>query len=242
MSRALLGIDTATDRATVAIGDDAGPWDQATLEGARRQAGELLPLLDALLRRAGVRVADLAEIVVGDGPGSFTGLRVGWALARGIAQAHGPPITAVPSLMGHARSAALAARVGSAPVAVCFDALRGQVFGAIYAFAGARVDTLVAPAVLTIAELAVRAPSRPAIVVGEGAERHAPAVRRWTGAEPWRPGEDVPAVAWSLVTLRAQAGRSIGDPAHAEPIYGRPAEAQARWEADHGRPLPDPRR
>jgi len=238
--RPLLGIDTATERATVAVGDDAGPWEHAAVDGARRQAGELLPVVATTLRRAGVRVADLAGIVVGDGPGSFTGLRVGWALAKGLAHAHGHPIVAVPAMLGHARAAALAVRAGSEPVAVCFDALRGQVFGAVYAFGDGSVITLVAPAVVTIAELAARAPARPVVVLGDGAERHAAAVRAWCGADPYRPGAGFPPPAASLVALRA-SGRPLDDPAHDEPVYGRPAEAQVKWEARHGRPLRDPR-
>ncbi len=237
-----LGIDTATERATVAVGDDAGPWEHAALEGARRQASDLLSVVDAVLRRTGTRVSELSGIVVGDGPGSFTGLRVGWALTRGLAQAHGLAVTAVPSLMGHARSAALIAAVGRRPVAVCFDALRGQVFGAVYAFVDGTVTTLVAPAVVTIAELAARTPLRPAVAVGDGAERYAAAVRDWTGADPYRPGHDVPPVAGSLLALRASAGRPLDDPTSAEPVYGRAAEAQVKWETRHGRPLPDSRR
>lgn len=241
MNRPWLGIDTATDGATVAVGDPERAWEHGALEGARRQAGGLLPLVDDVLRRSGVRVPDLQAIVVGDGPGSFTGLRVGWALARGLAHERGVPVVAVPSLMAHARSAALAAGVGSRPVAACFDALRGQVFGAIYAFADTQVDTVLAPAVLTLAELIRRSPVRPAIVVGDGAERFAEEVVRWTGVAPGRSGIGAPPVAWSLIALGAE-GRAITDAAAAGPTYGRPAEAQAKWEARHGRPLPHPPR
>src|SRR5512134_2371768 len=92
VTRPQLGIDTATDRATVALGDAGAAWEHAALEGARRQAAGLLPLVDDVLRRAGVRIPDLSGVVVGDGPGSFTGLRIGWALARGLAHERGIPL------------------------------------------------------------------------------------------------------------------------------------------------------
>jgi tRNA threonylcarbamoyladenosine biosynthesis protein TsaB len=241
VTRPRLGIDTATDRATVAIGDAGRVWEHAVLEGARRQAGGLLGVVDDVLRRAGVRIPDVAAILVGDGPGSFTGLRVGWSLARGLAQERGLPLFAVPSLLAHARSAALAAGIGNRPVAACFDALRGQVFGAVYRFDGPRVDTVVAPALLTVTELSALAGPTPAVTVGDGAERYADEIVRWTGAAPFRLGLHAPPVAWSLIVLAAE-GRSLSDPATAEPVYGRPAEAQARWEARHGRPLPHPPR
>lgn len=241
MTRPWLGIDTATERATVALGDAAAAWEHAALDGARRQAGGLLPLVDGVLRRAGVRIADLAAIVVGDGPGSFTGLRVGWALARGLAHERGIPLVAVPSLLAHARSAALAAGVGTHAVAACFDALRGQVFAGVYRFDGDRVVTLVAPEVLTIAGLVSRSPERPARATGDGAERYADEIARWTGAAPVSLADGAPPVAWSLIALGAE-GRPLTDPTTAEPVYGRPAEAQAKWEARHGRPLPHPPR
>lgn len=240
MTRPRLGIETATDRATVALGDAGGAWEHAALEGARRQAAGLLPLVDGVLRRAGVRIPDLAAIVVGDGPGSFTGLRVGWALARGLAHERGIPLFAVPSLMAHARSAAFAAGVGARPVAACFDALRGQVFAGVYRFDGDRVDTLLAPDVLTVAELVRRSPELPALATGDGAVRYADEIARWTGVAPLAVADAVPA-AWSLIALGAES-RALTEPATAEPVYGRPAEAQAKWEARHGRPLPHPPR
>ena len=143
---------------------------------------------------------------------------------------------AIPSLMGAAHAAALG-EVG--PVAACFDALRGQVFGAVYAFPPGRVETLVAPALFTIERLARITPVRPLVAVGDGAQLYADAVVAWTGRAPLSL-EAVPPVAGALLGLagRDGASRSLDDPATAEPQYGRPAEAQAKWEAHHGRPLP----
>jgi tRNA A37 threonylcarbamoyladenosine modification protein TsaB len=124
-------------------------------------------------------------------------------------------------------------------VAACFDALRGQVFGAVYAFPPDRVETLVAPGLFTIESLARATPVRPLVAVGDGAQHYADAVAAWTGRAPL--GLDaVPPVASALLALagRDGASRSLDDPAIAEPEYGRPAEAQAKWEAHHGRPLP----
>jgi len=238
MSAPILGLDTATGRASVAVGDATRVWHEGVLDGARRQAAGLLPLVQRVLDEAGVRVGDLTTIVVGDGPGSFTGLRIGFALARGLAHERGIALAAVPSLMGHAHASA--ADLAGAPVAACFDALRGQVFGAVYAFPPAAVDTLVPPDVLTVGELMARSPRRPARVVGDGAERYGAALSAWIDAPPAAPPSPPAAtVAWSLIALRPLAGRGLGDPATAEPVYGRAAAAQVRWEARHGRPLPD---
>jgi tRNA threonylcarbamoyladenosine biosynthesis protein TsaB len=233
-----LAIDTATEIASVAAGRPPGAESGAHVQGARRHAAEIIRLIDFVLSRRSHRMADLEGIVVGDGPGSFTGLRIGWSAAKGLAHEAGLDIHAIPTLMAAAAGAAL--RVGTDPVAVCFDALRGQVYGAMYIFHPDRVDTLVEPAVLTPAELARVAPARPRVVVGSGIARFADQMTGWAGTPPV-PLESLPPTATMLLALlgRAGAGRALDDAATAEPVYGRPAEAQAQWEARHGRPFPD---
>ena len=236
MSAPWLAIDTATDVASVALGSAERVCAARSMRGSRQHAAQLVPLIQQVLMLAAVRLEHVAAVVVGDGPGSFTGLRIGWAAAKGLAHERDLPLRAVPSLLGAAHAAAQG-EVG--PVAACFDALRGQVFGAIYAFPPGRVETLVAPALVTLAALARVAPVRPLVAVGDGAQRYSDEVLSWTGRAPV--GLDtLPPVASSLLALatREGASRPLGDPAVAEPVYGRPAEAQVKWEAHHGRPLP----
>jgi len=213
-----LAIDTATDIASVALGASVAVRAQESTRGARRHAAEIVPLIDRVLKAGGCRAADLAGVVVADGPGSFTGLRIGWAAAKALVHAADLPLKTIPSLM--AAAATLARDGGTAPVAVCYDALRGQVYGAVYRFQADAVETLVAPAVLTMDELAQRTPARPRVVPLESLELNAVQLL-------------------SLLT-RAGAARPLPDPMTAEPTYGRPAEAQVKWEARHGRALPHP--
>jgi tRNA threonylcarbamoyladenosine biosynthesis protein TsaB len=241
-----LAIDTATDIASVAAGRRHGtgsvaPDSGAHVSGARRHAAEIVRLVDFALARAGVRPADLEGVVVGDGPGSFTGLRIGWAAAKALAQEAGLQAMAVPSLMAAAAGAAV--KLGAVPIAACFDALRGDVYGALYVVHPDAVETLVAPALFTLAHLASIAPRPPALVVGDGAMRYPDAAREWSGNAPV-PLASLPPSATMLLSLMSRAGaaRVIEDLVAAEPVYGRPAEAQARWEARHGRALPDPSR
>src|SRR5204863_2350647 len=233
-----LAIATATEIASVAAGRPPAAQSGAHVQGARRHAAEIIRLVDFALSRLGIRPADLDGIVVGDGPGSFTGLRIGWAAAKGLAQEAGLDVVAVPSLVAAAAAASLP--LGPVPIAACFDALRGQVYGAQYVIHPDRVETLVAPAVLTIADLASAAPAIPRLVVGDGATRYREAVVEWCGTAPV-PLEALPPTATLLLSLRSRAGagRAIAGLTPAEPTHGHPAEAQARWEARHGRPLPD---
>ncbi len=236
MSGPWLAIDTATEVASVAVGSADRVRAVRSMRGARQHAAQIVPLIDQVLTLAAVRVRNLGAIIVADGPGSFTGLRIGWAAAKGLAHDAGIPLRTIPSLMGVAHAAA---HGQAGPVAACFDALRGQVFGAVYVFPPGRVETLVAPGLFTVAALAAVAPVRPRVAVGDGAVLYADDVAHWTGRPPLSL-EALSPVASSLLVLGGREGatRALDDPATAEPEYGRPAEAQAKWEAHHGRPLP----
>jgi len=232
-----LAIDTATDVASVAVGSEHGHDAARSIRGARQHAAQIVPLIQQVLALAGTTLERVTEIVVGDGPGSFTGLRIGWAAAKGLAHERALPVVAVPSLLAVAHAGNAFAR---GPVAACFDALRGQVYGAVYAFPPGSVEIIVAPGLFTLAELGRVTPVRPYLAVGDGAERYADEVVSWLGRPPV-PQDALPPVAGSLLTLATYAGarRPLDDAAQAEPVYGRPAEAQVKWESRHGRPLPN---
>jgi tRNA threonylcarbamoyladenosine biosynthesis protein TsaB len=205
-----LALDTATDRASVAIGRSFESAREEHLDGARRHATAVLPIIDRLLAAMALSLAEIRGIIVADGPGSFTGLRVGASIAKALADTRGLPVLTTPSLMARA----LAASTADVPVVVTSNALRGDVYVAVYRF-GTRVDTLVAPTVLPEARLGEVAPAGSIDASG------------------------VPADARQLIALTALAGGSmpVDDVRGWEPLYGRPAEAQAQWERSHGRPL-----
>ena len=94
----ILGIDTATSRAVIAIGDGGGAVIAADAWPAgQRHSEELLPRIDSLLRGVAITPADLAAIVVGTGPGAFTGLRVGLATGKTLAHELNVPIVGISS-------------------------------------------------------------------------------------------------------------------------------------------------
>lgn len=114
----IIAIDAASTDLSVALADPDGTlilddgWTSA-----QRQSAELLPHLLELLGRAGRSLRDTTAVAVGIGPGSFTGLRVGLALGKGLALALDRPILGVPSLQGwlsaHPDAAAALARAGA---------------------------------------------------------------------------------------------------------------------------------
>lgn len=241
MSGGLLALDTATEAASVAFAAAGEPIHCAVEAGARRLAAEIVNLVARVLRESGRRPADLTGIIVGDGPGSFTGVRIAWSAAKGLAHEHRIPLWCAPSLLGLARCAWGAdEKPSGAPVVACYDALRGQVFAAMYGFHERRVEVLVPPALFTVATLARVAPCRPVIVAGDGARRYADEFYAWTAREPVDRRVPIQPTAIGLLDIRGWEGGAspVIDPLLAAPTYGRPAEAQVRWEARHGRRLP----
>jgi tRNA threonylcarbamoyladenosine biosynthesis protein TsaB len=231
-----LALETATDRASVAVGEAAGDAVEESLSGARRHAGALLPMIETVLRRRGVTLDQLSGVVVSDGPGSFTGLRVGATVGKALAHARGLPLWAAPSLIVRAAGVAGA---GQRLVLAVSDALRGEVYAAAARFPPGRVVVELTPGVWRPEALAGLGLA-PDALVGEAPPDAVAVLERWAGVEMIGPPAGAPHAARLIGLVAASGGaREVEDAAGWEPVYGRPAEAQARWEIAHGRPLPD---
>jgi tRNA threonylcarbamoyladenosine biosynthesis protein TsaB len=133
----VLGFDTSTpataiglrlpDGTTLQAHDDPAPGERPG------HATRLLPLAAGLLARAGLRFADLDRIAVGVGPGTFTGLRIGLASARGLAQSLRAELVGVCSPLALALLAASSDEARGLGVLALIDARRGEAFAAAYA-------------------------------------------------------------------------------------------------------------
>ncbi|MDQ3768228.1 MAG: tRNA (adenosine(37)-N6)-threonylcarbamoyltransferase complex dimerization subunit type 1 TsaB, partial [Actinomycetota bacterium] len=126
----ILGFDCSTPATAVALlrdGEEALRARHAPEPGDRPgHAAQLLPLCNALLERARLRFAELDRVAVGLGPGTFTGLRIAIATARGLAHAGGAQLTGVPTLE------VVAAGANVPAVLAVLDARRGEAFAAGY--------------------------------------------------------------------------------------------------------------
>ncbi len=165
----LLALDTSTRQAGIALYDSArGLLAEFTWQSANRHTEELVPAIAHMLAQAGVSGRDLNAIGVALGPGSFTGLRVGLAAAKGLALVHGLTLIGVPTL----EFTAYPQRFQPLPVTALVQAGRGRVFWAAYAH-GTGGWTAQEPAALaTAAEIAARIAdagwaARPTLFVGE---------------------------------------------------------------------------
>jgi tRNA threonylcarbamoyladenosine biosynthesis protein TsaB len=225
-----VAVDTATDRLSVAAGEPGGGWVAAGLvEGARRHTGQLAALVEKTLGELGRGLEDVGAVALSDGPGSFTGLRVAAAWAKGLLRARPMPLWVASTLLvrvwPHARPGDVALGVGTA--------LRGEVYVAGYRFGVDRVVTVLPPQVLAPG---ASPPIDPDVVVSD---HDGP--RSWSRApRVVVPPEGLPVASALLAMIGVSGGAvQVAEPSSWEPWYGRPAEAQAKWERAHGKPLRD---
>ena len=149
----VLAIDTSTEALSIALRTERGTIERG-LEMARGHAEQILPLIDAVLGEANVRLSELDGIAAGVGPGTFTGVRISVAVAQGLAYGAGLPVVPVTSLEALAFPAIEA---GAELVIACLDARMGEVYWGSFVADAAR--TLIACGELKVGPAAlVRAP------------------------------------------------------------------------------------
>jgi tRNA threonylcarbamoyladenosine biosynthesis protein TsaB len=231
----ILALETATDRASVAVGRSEEEAIETSVSGARQHAASLLPMIQTVLSRSGATLDQLTAVVVSDGPGSFTGLRVGAAVAKALVHARGLRLWTAPSLLVRAAGSG---SLDTMILAVS-DALRGDIYGAAYRFAADEIITEMAPTVCRPEDLERRL-SPPTLIVGDVPAAARQSLEQWSGRAVTASPVGAPD-ARRLLGLVGRTGgaREIAAAEGWEPEYGRPAEAQARWESTHGRPLPN---
>ena len=221
-----LAIEGSTYEGSVALLVDSSVIAE---RGIRREDGsvsptgmgeQLMPAIAGCLEEAGVKRGEIARIICGAGPGSFTSLRVAGSVAKGLASGYGVELFAVSSLL-------LTVTGAKPPVAPgeylsVLDAMRGEMFAARVVLPSDGAATQIeATSILSAEQLSEAAARNRAVrIIGPGRE---------VDARPHARG-----VAGLLPSILA--GGPV-DLALWEPEYGRLAEAQVRWEAAHGRPL-----
>jgi tRNA threonylcarbamoyladenosine biosynthesis protein TsaB len=132
----LLVIDTATLRGSVAALDGCRLLAAVQSEQPMTQAERIVATVDEVLAQAGWEGSSIELVAVGRGPGSFTGVRVGMATAKGLGLALGVPLVGVVSL--DAMAAAARELCGDVDVVALLDAKKGELYGAAYGAQGQR--------------------------------------------------------------------------------------------------------
>jgi tRNA threonylcarbamoyl adenosine modification protein YeaZ len=126
----VLSIDSATESASCAILDNEKLLGEVSLNNKKQHSVVLMPLVDSLLKNLQLTIKDIDGFVISKGPGSFTGLRIGMSMVKGLSQGSNKPFASVSSLD------ALAYNMSYTGGIICpiLDALRDNVYTALYSF------------------------------------------------------------------------------------------------------------
>ena len=160
----IIALDTSGLVASAAILENDILLAEYTVNYKKTHSQTLLPMLDELTRMISLDLATVDAIAVAAGPGSFTGLRIGSATAKGLGLALGKPIVEVPTL------AALAYNLYDADGLVCpvMDARRQQVYNALYRFHGHRLVTIREQRAISAEDLTAELNALPPEELGSG--------------------------------------------------------------------------
>lgn len=219
MSGPVLAIDSSTRSAFVAVEVEGRIAAREAVTAQANASSALLPAVDRAVRAAGLAPGDLSAVVAGGGPGSFTGLRIAAATAKGIVRALGVPLFAYSGLTG------FAAAHGDAGRAVCalFDARNREVYAGCWRFGESSVEAVLPVVALSIDGLVERLRGMDVRFVAEGAALHRAALDAAFGAGAVAEEERSPAAGllWLARTV-PERGR-VPDASTWEPEYVRAA-------------------
>jgi tRNA threonylcarbamoyladenosine biosynthesis protein TsaB len=229
----ILGVETATERVSVAIGGHDGVLASVEVTRGRRHAENLMPAIETACRLAEVSVPEFGCVAVDVGPGLFTGMRVGIATATSMAWALDVPV--VPSTSLELLALALrddVERQSERLVCSVVDARKGEVFHQLFRVSDSGVEDLGEPRCETPEVLTARLHERSqsVVCVGDGASRHADVLtgdpRITVAADRW----SLPS-ATTLVELahRRSLREEWTTPDRVEALYLRQPDAQINW-------------
>lgn len=162
----ILAVDTSTSAATAAIMEEGRLISEYILNINRAHSQKIMDIIDGLFKQSGIKPSEIDLYACSSGPGSFTGLRIGAAIIKGMAQTFGKPIVGVPTLD------ALAYNLYNCTGLVCpmLDAQRGMVYSALYSWKNGSLMKLEDLRVITIEDLLSRIKDKalPVTFLGDG--------------------------------------------------------------------------
>jgi tRNA threonylcarbamoyladenosine biosynthesis protein TsaB len=234
-----LAMDTSTREGSAALGRRSGDGvveilGRVSLAAEEEHASLLIPRIGELMEEVGADMEELEGIVAGAGPGSFTGVRVGAATGKGLAQALGLPLWAFSSLAAAAVSPDGEEEASLHPRCVLFDARGDRVYVAAYRIAHDRLETLLEPTATTVTDLMEELIPPGALLMGDGATRHQDLLGG-AGHPVLLPPAGVPTADGLLRLLHLDAdARPLTDPGRWEPDYLRTSGAERTWKTRKG--------
>lgn len=230
----VLGIETATRQASIALGTETGTLGSLTLAARPTRHEVVLPALEQLTRWTDTGLDQVGGIVVGTGPGLFTSLRVGVEVAKSLAQVLKVPIIGIPTL----DALAFAVRMSHDPIVAMIDARRGEVFLGRYrpAPGGVQREGEFAVCSPDAAAAEIQALGAGSLLTGDGATLYRQRFEELGGQVAFAPAAQAHPDARALIDLalprfeREEHDRLFD----VVPIYLRKSDAEIAWDRRTG--------
>jgi tRNA threonylcarbamoyladenosine biosynthesis protein TsaB len=221
----ILAIDTSTRVGSIALVEGPLLKAQQILNVRTTHNQRLLPGIERILDDADWSLDDLDGFAVSLGPGSFTGLRIGLSIIKGLAWATGKPLAAVPTLD------ALAANVSFVPHKICpiLDARKGEIYTALYLHGDEGVPQRLTSYMAIKPEELVALISETTVIIGDGLLSYGDYLKRELGNRLVLPPPHLSVIQASCVAWlgwhKLRSGESE-DVSSCTPLYVRPSEAE----------------
>jgi len=231
----ILGIDTATRVAGAAVAGENRLIAERFVHNLKTHSQNIIPMIDQVMRDAGIKPENLYGISVTGGPGSFTGLRIGMSVAKTMGLALNIPVVAISTLK------VLAWNLYMAPGLICpiLDARKNEVYTCLYKSVPGGLEELADPAAVSIDRLVDELSrfSDEVIFLGDGVPVYEDVLRDMMGRR---------ALFGTMINSfpRASAAAELGlnkmkegrlsDFTFLQPVYLRKSEAEITWEKKHG--------
>ena len=229
----ILAIDTATQVSSVAVADEGRLLSELTMQGKLTHSETLLPHIEQVLKMAAVNKEDLTGIAISNGPGSFTGLRIGLAAAKAMSYALHIPLVGVSTL----KALAYQLPVPGVRLMCLLDAQKGNAYVESYHWENRSLQTVEAVKVAKISDIVAGCGklNEQVILLGDAVQKKIVGKMELPeNVQAAMPHLMMPrAAAVAMLGLRELAAGRMDNVMDLEPVYIRRSEAEVLWEKRH---------
>ncbi len=232
----ILSLDSATEAATCAVIENDKLLGEITFNYKKQHSVILMTIIDTLLKQIGTNIKDIDGFVVSKGPGSFTGLRIGMATVKGLSEGTGKPYVSISSLD------ALANNLPFTDGILCpiLDALRGNVYSAIYTYNENKLKRLTDYMVISMDELLTMLKSKESSVtfIGDATYLYKDKITNSLESTNFAPSHlnFVRAAALGELGFKELLNNNFDSP-HTAPLYIRKSQAEREYELRTGKDI-----
>lgn len=224
----ILAVDTSANVASAALVCDGVLMAESMLNNKKTHSEKLMPMIDAILTNSGKDISEIDLFAVANGPGSFTGLRIGVSAVKGLAHAVGKPIVGISTLEGLAYN--LFETDGL--ISPIMDARRSQVYNAVYKWENGDFKEVIAPRAVSLEECIGGFENEPKVYfLGDGVPVYREKIEKSMGERAvFVPANSLNQRASSLAVLAEKRADKAVDYNTLMPFYLRKPQAEREYE------------